>query len=314
MWQYQQIRLLNEEIISVISSLPEDLRNLVTEPLTLKRRGLCVASKNDSPWVLLPILIYDTICKNTENAIPLCASLQFFMAAGDVLDDIEDDDSSLSLCTKYGKAISNNIATLLIMLGEKTISRLRGKDFDEKTIFRILDIINSYYVKACIGQHLDLIEGNNIDIIEDEYLNILSLKSASQVECACYTGALLATNDNKLLDAYKDFGYNLGMMAQIVNDISGILTKKDIQNRKITLPVIYAINQSNDHDMYCLKNYYLENTDKISTEQIKQILSNTGAIHYTAIKMEYYKLFASKYLNNVKQAGINVNKLRVFFK
>jgi octaprenyl-diphosphate synthase len=229
--------------------------------------------------------------------------------------DIEDTDSPLSIISKYGAAISKNVATILLVLGEKSIARLKIKNVDDKKIVRILDTINNYYLSACTGQHEDLSNGKQIDISENDYLDILGLKSASQIECACYTGALLATEDETIFDTFKEFGYNLGMMAQIMNDISGIIKKKDIINKKITLPVIYALSQSEENVGNTLKQYYQNQSDTDSTiEKISDILSNSGALHYTAIKMESFRLSAFDTLKRAEQLGASVNSLREFLK
>ncbi|MDD4923454.1 MAG: polyprenyl synthetase family protein [Dehalococcoidales bacterium] len=276
---------------------------------------MAVASEREAPWVLLPLITCESICGNYEEAIPLCASLQFFMAAGDVFDDIEDNDSPLSLSSRYGTAITNNIATTLLVLGEKAISRLKDRNVDDRTIVRILDAINSYYLIACTGQHKDLSCGKKIDISEDDYLDILSLKSASQIECASYTGALLATENKDLLDIFKEFGYSLGMMAQITNDIAGIISKKDLVNKKITLPVIFALSQSEEPVRNQLERYYRNKSDdEITIEQISYILSNSGAVHYTAIKMESYRLLASGAVDKAENCGIDTEKLRIFLR
>lgn len=312
-----QSNLLRKEIDSSISSLPEEFRGLVSEPLKVSRRGLAVVSEREAPWILLPLITCESICGNNEKteAIPLCASLQFFMAAGDVFDDIEDNDSPLSLSFRYGTAITNNIATTLLVLGEKAIARLKNRNVDDRTIVRILGAINSYYLTACTGQHKDLSCCDKIDISENDYLDILSLKSASQIECACYTGALLATENEELLDIFKEFGYNLGMMAQITNDITGIINKKDIVNKKITLPAIFALSQSEEPFRNQLEQYYHNKSgNEITIEQISDILSNSGALHYTAIKMESYRLLASQAVDKAENYGGNVERLKIFLK
>ena len=73
-------KLLHEEIIDVISSLPEELYGFVKEPLTVSRRGLAVADEHEPPWILLPLIVCESIGGSTDKALPLCASLQFFMA------------------------------------------------------------------------------------------------------------------------------------------------------------------------------------------------------------------------------------------
>jgi geranylgeranyl pyrophosphate synthase len=307
-------QLLQKEIEKSISELPDELRGYVREPLRVSRRALAIEDEHTPPWVLLSSIVGEAICGNSEKAIPLCASLQFFMAAGDVFDDIEDSDSPLSICSRCGPAITNNLATTLLVLGEKAIARLKDRNVEEKTIVRILEIINSYYLTACVGQHLDLSYSKAANIAEEDYLNILGLKSASQIECACYTGALLATDNEEVHNIFKEFGYNLGMLAQITNDIAGIISGKDILKRQITLPVIFALSQTDGENHIQLENYYLKNSGVHTIEQISQMLSDAGAIHYTAIKMESYKLYAVDAVNKAEKLGIQTGKLKDFLK
>lgn len=305
--------LLRNEINRYISLLPADYRCYVSEPLKVSRRGLSVVTKHETPWVLLPLIVCESIGGTCEKALPLCASLQFFMAAGDVFDDVEDNDAPLSLSSRYGMAITNNIATTLLVLGEKAIAGLKEKEVNDAKVVRILDTINHYYLKACTGQHLDLSQGNKLDISENEYLDILSLKSASQIECSCYTGALLATDNNELLGLFKNFGYNLGMMLQITNDIAGIISKKDIINKKITFPVIFALSQTEStvHDK--LEQYYgKQNGNELSSDQVSDILSETGAMHYSAIITESYRLEAKEAAEKAESNGVNIDKMRIF--
>jgi competence protein ComQ len=315
MWRIEYAYLLKEEIIRSVSLLPEDIQGLIKEPLAVIRRGLADVNKDEIPWILLPLIAYQSVINKYDEAMPLCASLQFFIAAGDVFDDVEDKDATLSLSSRYGTAIANNIATTLLVLGEKAIARLKDKNVDDKKIVHILDTINSYYLIACKGQHNDLSNGKRIDISENDYLDVLGQKSASQIECACYTGALLATENEDLLNIFKDFGYNLGMVAQIMNDISGIIDKKDIINKKITLPVIFSLAQAGKPARDLLEQYYSnKSSTDITIEQISDILSNSGAIHYTAVKMELYRLLMSEAIQRAENHGINTDKLRIFLK
>jgi geranylgeranyl diphosphate synthase, type I len=315
MYYLERMRLLAEEVELLFASLPEEVRLLLKEPLSVKRRALAIPSENDSPWVILPLIVCEAICGNFEKALPLGASIQFFMAAGDVFDDIEDNDSPDSLCARYGIAIANNVATTLLVLGEKAIAHLKDKNVNETTIVRILDVFNAYYLNACAGQHLDLSVNKEENISEDAYLKILELKSASQVECACYTGALLATDNDQLTNVLKDFGFNLGMMAQITNDISGITNGKDLLKRKISLPVIFALSQTEGENCNLLKDYYFNKSESCpNTQQILCLISDIGALHYAAVKLESYRIYAADALNRAEQAGIKIDRMRVFLK
>ncbi len=89
------------------------------------------------------------------------------------------------------------------------------------------------------------------------YLKIADMKSASTVECACRVGAILATADQTLIDKFSIFGHNLGMTAQIANDILGITRERDILERKITLPVIYALTQTGNEARKQLEDVFI---------------------------------------------------------
>ena len=86
------------------------------------------------------------------------------------------------------------------------------------------------------------------------------------------------------------FGHNLGMAAQITNDIQGITRGSDIQKHKITLPVIYALTQVDGEARNQLERTFCKQFELVfDPTQIRNLLFRTGAIHYAIIKMELYK-------------------------
>ena len=239
MWQKRQAGFLRDEIEALLAPLSGStgLYDLVKEPLTKAGRGLATESVHGQPWSLLPLMVCEAVSGHYEQALPATAALQLLVSASDVFDDIEDADSSESLSVKYGSAVATNVATTLLILAERGITRLRVKGVDDCIIIRVIDAINSFCTTACAGQHLDLSLNSEIAVSEDVYLRIASMKSASQIQCACHTGALLANANQELVDTFDRFGHNLGMAAQITNDIQGITHGSDIVKSKITLPV-----------------------------------------------------------------------------
>ena len=228
MWITRQTELLLEEIDIVLSPLSkfDDLYNLVKEPLTAIGRGVAGEASRKRPWSLLPLIVCEAVCGRYEQALPAAAARQFLLAAADVFDDVEDDDSSVSLAAKYGPAAAVNAATTLLILAEKALTRLEARGVEEHLIVRVIDTVNSFYVIACAGQHMDLFPAPDITASEDLYLKMIDMKSASQVQCACCAGALLAGASQVLVDKFSSFGHNLGMADQITNDIQGILRGK----------------------------------------------------------------------------------------
>jgi len=316
-WQEHQTDLLAEELRSVLFLLSDDgnLYNLLKEPLSAKRRGLAPQVAHDTPWHLLPLIVCESICGDFKRALPVAAAFQLMVAAGDVFDDIEDADSSESLSAKYGSAISTNAATTLLVLAERAIGRLQTRGIEDHIIILSCNAFNSYYSIACRGQHLDLSASQKNPNSEERYLEILSMKSASQIECACHIGALIATTDKNIIEAYSTFGHNLGMAAQIANDILGITGGKDIIKRKITLPVLYALTNADKKTRTELEKYYISNSEDMpSIDQIKDLLINTGAVYYTTLKQELYKQKTLDALSRIADAGIDTDRIKLFLK
>ena len=314
MWKNRHIRLLKQEIEILLTPLSDvsGLTCLVKEPLTEATRALSTKSTHDPPWIILPSIVCQSISGRYKRAISAAAALQLLVTAGDIFDDIEDADSPQSLSSKYGSSISNNIATILLILAEKAIARLKVNGVDTDTVVRVQDTINSYYTTACIGQHLDLSLSPIGNVTEDEYLKIVSMKSASQIECACYVGAILAKADQKLIDIFAAFGHNLGMAAQISNDILGILKGNDISRKKITLPIVYALTQADNYSLKQLHNLFDKPEYEPDPGQIKDLLLRTGSINYALVKAELFKQKALDFLTRAKRNGVNVERLKLF--
>lgn len=315
MLEERQAKLLRGEIDAILVSLSgvADLNNLIKESLTKTEQGLAKESGNSRRWPLLPLIVCEAISGHCEQALPAASALQFFKVAAEVFDDIEDMDSSESLLVKYGSAVATNVATTLLILAERGITRLERRGVEPHTIVRAMDVINSFYTTACAGQHLDLSLTAKIAASEDIYLQVVEMKSASTVECACHIGALLATTNQELINTFTTFGHNLGMASQIANDILGITRGSDIVKPKITLPVIYALAQTDGKTHDQLENIFVKQSGAVPDPvQIKDLLLHSGAIHYSTIKMEYYKQRALDTLSEIEEAKIDVGQLKLF--
>lgn len=328
MWQNRQVELLRDEIEALLAPLSErdeieallaplsetvSLHTLVKETLTKRRRGLATESAYDRFWPLLPLIVCEAISRGYEHVLPAAAAFQLLMSAGDVFDDIEDADSSESLSARYGSAVATNVATTLLILAERAITRLKARGVEDYIVVRVMDAVNSFYATACAGQHLDLSLTSEMAISEDTYLRVIGMKSASQIECACHVGSLLAGANQELIAKFSAFGNNLGMAAQITNDIQGVVRRCDIVNHKVTLPVIYALAQT-DGEVHKQLEFAFGKPSKSAPDQvqIRDLVFNTGAIHYAMVRMELYKQRALDILSEAERTGARVERLKLF--
>jgi geranylgeranyl pyrophosphate synthase len=310
-----EIKIVNEEIAALLSPMANysGLPDLVKEALLKTIPGFATKNPHQQGqrWLLLPMMVCEAVSGHYEPAIPVTAAMQLFKGAAEIFDDIEDQDSPDSLPFKWGLPVATNVATTMLILAEKSIARLVLREVPEHRIIQVIDTINSYYATACTGQHLDLkiIPGNLVD--EESYLDIIAMKSASQIECACSIGAMVATDKPEIIKQFSIFGHNLGMAVQITNDIQGITGGIDIKRRKPTLPVIYGLSQANGEDLHYLTAVYNTNTDMVPDQtRVKEILFNTGAVHYTTIKLEIYRQTACDALGVGEEAGAKVQSLK----
>jgi competence protein ComQ len=297
------IRVIENQL--KIYFVSDSMATIINRQLKVSTGGLF---KNNPPVLLmLPITIYQALTGKYKLALRPTASLIFFKAAADIFDDVEDEDDPDSLASAVGKPLANNIATSLLILAESSL--LYQSNVKDSVNLQISRRINYAYTRACLGQHLDLSSHSNIDVTEDEYLNITALKSAIITECAVTTGAILAEVTPVVLESFTRFGYYLGMAAQINNDLKGILDGSDLKSKNITLPLIFALRESNVTTRNNLKEYFISDSKFETTEPIKKLLFSCGAIQYSIFKRELFKQSAIEYLEKAKLNNTTFKKL-----
>ena len=315
MWQDDAANLLRGELEGLLSQVGGNLalRKHLGEAVAQTERPLAGEAVRRRPEGLVPLVVCDAISGHYEQALPVAAAMRFFRAAADVFDDVEDADSPTSLAARYGVALATNVATGLLILGEKAIARLVARGVAGGLVVRVFDAVNSYHLTACGGQHEDLSSAPGTPVSEEEYLEIAARKSASQVECTFLVGALVAGARSEIASLFATLGRNYGMAAQIANDIQGTLEGTDILRRKMTLPAIYALAQT-DGEAHSRLEAALDPGVTVPPDvvQVRQLLFDVGAIHYAMLKMDMYKQSARDTLSRIRSAGIPTERLQTF--
>ena len=158
--------------------------------------------------------------------------------------------------------------------------------------------------QACLdtaeGQILDVSFEKRTDVSVDEYITMVSNKSASLIECAARCGALVSTNDQNVVEAYARFGRTVGIAFQIRDDYLGIWgdetitgkpTGTDIVERKKSLPVIQGFGSATGEDRSRLLNVYSkELPDDTDVTIVQDILVRLGADAQTErLATQYYE-------------------------
>jgi len=182
--------------------------------------------------------------------------------------------------------------------------------------YRILHILSDAVRKMSEGELLQLEKARNLNLKEDIYYDIIRNKTASLVASACAAGVWSTTNDKDITEKMRLFGENAGIAFQIKDDLFdysnddvGKPTGNDIKEKKLTLPLIYTLNNI-DKDtrrkiIFIIKN---ENTSKEKVKYVIDKVIECGGIKYANEKMNEFKQKAIDILHqfneNVYRTGL----------
>ena len=238
--------------------------------------------------VLLMAQNFGRVTNVTQNA---AVGLELLHTASLVHDDVVDESAERRGQASVNANYNNKVA---VLVGDYVLSTalLRVSITENQ---RIVQILSELGRTLAAGEILQLSNVQNQLISEDVYYQIINSKTAALFEACAKIGALSASApEQAVLDASK-FGQYIGMIFQIRDDIFdyfdsaqiGKPTGNDMAEGKLTLPVIYALNSTNDDSMMNLARKVKAGT--VSPDEISCLVEFTkrnGGIEYAERKME----------------------------
>jgi octaprenyl-diphosphate synthase len=178
--------------------------------------------------------------------------------------------------------------------------------------FRILQILSDAVRQMSEGELLQMEKSRSLNVDEATYFEIIRNKTASLLSSACGAGAWSASANEEQTALMKSFGEKVGIAFQIKDDLFdytaeeiGKPTGNDIKEKKLTLPLIYTLNnvdkKTRKEIIYIIKN---QNTKKQKIKYIVDIVTRSGGIDYTIQKMNQYKTEALLLLEQFPESEI----------
>ncbi len=185
-------------------------------------------------------------------------------------------------------AIFKNKAAVL--MGDYLLSRglmiaVDGEDFD------FLNVITNTVKRMSEGELLQIQKTRKLNIDEETYFKVISDKTASLLETCCQIGAMSATDNKEQHEAMKNFGTNLGIAFQIRDDIldydgaASLIGKPvggDIKEKKITLPLIYSLNQVDKEEAKIIKRLIKDGNKKENITRVIEFVRRNKGIEYAS--------------------------------
>ncbi|MDO5979640.1 polyprenyl synthetase family protein [Flavivirga spongiicola] len=210
-----------------------------------------------------------------------------------VHDDVVDDSNRRRGFFSVNALWKNKIAVLIgdYLLSKGLLLSIDNNDFD------LLKIISIAVREMSEGELLQIEKARKLDITEAVYYEIIRQKTATLIAACCSLGAASVKPESQHVESMRKFGELIGMAFQIKDDLFdygdtqiGKPTGIDIKEQKMTLPLIYVLNQSSKKDKKWLINS-IKNHNK-DTKRVKEVIAfvkGNGGLDYAIKKMKAFQ-------------------------
>jgi geranylgeranyl diphosphate synthase type I len=262
----------------------------------------------------LCLLTYNALSGVYDKVLPAAAAVELIHNFSLIHDDIQDMDEERrhkpTVWKLWGVPQAINVGDGMHVLSNLAVLRLGDLNVSSGKITDVLRILNNTVMELCEGQYLDMSYEDRMDITTDTYLEMISKKTAALLEAATHIGAIMATNDSKLIEHFKNFGRKIGLAFQIVDDIIGIWepsekigkpTASDIRNKKKTLPVVYAFQEASESQRKRLLEIY---GGKVGEGEIEEVLDILGSVRAYDYSHDMARKLEGEALGELEKTGI----------
>lgn len=217
----------------------------------------------------------------------------------DVVDESEERRGQMSVNASYNNKVAVLVGDYILSTSLLHVS-LTHNEIIVQRLARLGQTLSN-------GEILQLTNTSQDGLSEDIYYQVIERKTAALFEACAAIGAISAGQDPDDVDAAVKFGQNIGIIFQIRDDIFdyydskeiGKPTGNDMAEGKLTLPVIYAINSTQDEQMIALARKVKART--ITTEEIARLVEFTkqnGGIQYAERRMLDFHREAMTFIEN----------------
>ncbi len=279
------LNIIGEDLKLVEQQFRKDLQSDV--PL-IRKVGEYVLSSGGKRVRPALLLLAARLCGYTaEKAVPLASVVEFIHTATLLHDDVVD-----SATLRRGLASANtlwgNEASVLVgdFLFSKSFSLMVGVGSLE-----ILRVLSDATTVIAEGEVMQLLCTGELELAEEQYIDVVRSKTAILMSAACEAGALLAAASQSQQQALADFGMDLGIAFQLMDDLLdytateeefGKCIGHDLEEGKITLPLIHALRRCNETERVFIAG--VVERDEMSLEEFRTVsglVKKYGGVEYT---------------------------------
>jgi octaprenyl-diphosphate synthase len=234
----------------------------------------------------LLVLLSARACGYQGDKHVIAAAIIEFIHTATLLHDDVVDDSALRRGQDTANSVFGNEASVLV--GDFLYSRA-FQMMVEVGQMRVMDVLADATNTVAEGEVLQLMNCNDPDTTEEQYMQVIYRKTAKLFEAGVLIGAILADQTRVVEDALIEYGKQIGLAFQLVDDALdydanceqlGKNIGDDLAEGKPTLPLIYALQRGASREQVIIRKA-IERGGRETIGEIMQCIESTGAIAYT---------------------------------
>jgi len=244
------------------------------------------------------------LCDYHDSDIYLLATIFECIHVASLLHDDVIDNASV----RRGKAAANKVWGIpaAVLVGDYLFSK-SSRIAAEKTHAEFLQVLAETATRMSEGQILEYSNAHNWNMTRKEYFGIIASKTAALMSAACSCGAIVAGASQADIQSLRDFGLNMGIAFQIVDDIfdysstverTGKSIGSDLREGKITLPLIYTLSYLETQEKERLEDLFKNGkASERDYRRITELVRNNGAIGRCRKDAQEYANLAEQFLS-----------------
>lgn len=263
---------------------------------------------------LLCLLSCEAAGGDWQRALPAAAAIELAHNFSLIHDDIEDNSDErrgrAAVWKVWGLAHGLNAGDGMFVLARLALDRLHARGLNAMQCVAVQRVFDEATLALCQGQFLDLDFQTRLDVTPAEYLQMIRGKTAALIAASTRIGAMLATDDARLIEAFAHFGENIGCAFQITDDVLGIwgdpaVTGKsaatDILTKKKSLPVLIGLSDARVGD--ALRALYAQAT--LTQDDVARVLTLLDQADARARTQAYADDLRARALDALASTGVN---------
>jgi octaprenyl-diphosphate synthase len=288
----QAVTLIEEELKAIEAEMA---RNLFSEILMIPTVSNYLISSGGKRFRPVLLLLCAHLCGyHGPRAVPLASTIEFIHTATLLHDDVVD-----RAFVRRGMASANSVwgDGASVLVGDFLFTKSFSIIVQDGNL-HILEVVSGATTRMAEGEVMQLVKMGNPEIAEEDYYYVVMNKTAVLISAACQIGAILGGVSMEKEKALADFGFNLGIAFQLMDDTLDYVSEeatlgkaigKDLNEGKITLPLIQTLRTCSKAERDHLTPIILDpNRRQEDLGYLLKMVKSCGGIEYTTQRAEEF--------------------------